>query len=165
MDEASDFQREMQLDELTTQLRRLKKVTRRLDVRGRQSPAVRLLQTIPGIGPRTSEAMVAYVADPQRFATSRSVGTYFGMVPCQDESAGKARFGHITKQGPATVRQLLVEASWQVIRRSPTMRKTFERACHGRKDRRKIALVATARQLACRMVAMLKTGEVWREAA
>ena len=165
MSALQDVQRDLLLDELATHQRGLKKVTTRLNQMGKKNPAVRLLQTIPGIGPRTAEAVVAYVADPHRFHSIRSVGTYFGLVPCQDASAGKNRYGHITKEGPSTVRKLLVEATWQVIRRSPSIRRKFEKACHGRKDRRKIALVAAGRQLACIMVSMLQTGEVWREAA
>jgi transposase len=165
MPEMQDLQRDLLLDELTLHRHSMAKVTRKLNQMGLANPSVQLLQTIPGIGPRTSEAMVAYVADPHRFRTVRSVGTYFGLVPCQDASAGKNRYGHITKEGPATVRKLLVEAAWQVVRRCPSMRRKFEAACHGRQDRRKIALVGTARHLACVMLAMLRTGETWRETA
>ncbi len=70
---------------------------------------------------------------------------------------------HITKQGSATVRQLLTEAVWQSIRRSPTVKACFERIRRGDKDRRKIAVVATAHYLVRVMWAMLKRGELWRE--
>ncbi|MCE9592412.1 MAG: hypothetical protein K8S99_18050 [Planctomycetes bacterium] len=33
------------------------------------------------------------------------------MVPCQDNSGQVNRLGHITRQNPATVRKLLVEAA------------------------------------------------------
>jgi transposase len=124
---------------------------------------VLLLRTIPGVGPRTAEAVVAYVDDPHRFGSTRRVGTYFGLVPCQDQSAKVNRLGHITREGPATVRKLLVEACWQVIRHSPRMKKVFERIKDGRKDRTGLALVATARHLVTAMVAMLKSGEAWRK--
>ena len=48
---------------------------------------------------------------------------------------------------------------------SPTARAFFERVAGGERDRRKIALVATARWLACVMLSMLRSGEVWRERA
>lgn len=124
---------------------------------------VALLMTIPGIGPRTAEAIMAYIGDPHRFSRTRNVGAYFGLVPCQDESAGKAKFGHITKDGPSTARWLIVEAMWQVAQRSPSMATRIERMTRGRKDRRKIAIVGAARHLLCVMLAMLKTGECWRE--
>jgi len=45
------------------------------------------------------------------------------------------------------------------------LREYFERVCGGEKERRKVALVATAHHLLRCMIAMLKSGEVWRQAA
>lgn len=146
----------VQLDELD---RQIAGVTRQLDVIASRDTRIQLLQTIPGIGPRSAEAFVAYVDDVRRFARSKQIGSYFGLVPCQDQSAAKNRFGHITRDGPATVRKLLAEAAWQAIRLSPEIRSFFERITHGQKQRRKIALVATAHWLARVMFAMLRTGE------
>ena len=87
--------------------------------------------TVPGVGPRTAEAMAAWIDRPARFASNKRIGSYFGLVPCQDTSAGKERLGHITQQGPSLVRALLTEASWQAIRRSPEVRRYFERAQRG----------------------------------
>ena len=71
--------------------------------------------------------------------------------------------GHITKEGPATVRRLLCESTWQAIRRSPRVRIYFERIQHDDKERKKTAVVATAHYLARVMLAMLRSGEPWRE--
>ena len=75
------------------------------------------------------------------------------------------RLGRITREGPATVRQMLAEATWQAVRRSRTVRARFERISQNRPDRRKTALIATAHYLARVMIAMLITGEEWREEA
>jgi transposase len=131
------------------------------EVAGRHG-GVRLLMDIPGVGIRTSEAVTAYVDDVRRFARVKAAGSYFGLVPCQDQSAEKNRLGHITRQGPATVRKLLAEAAWQGIRRSAHLREYFERVQQGNPERKKIALVATAHHLLRVMVAMLRTGEAWR---
>jgi transposase len=136
-----------------------------LDRVARRHPGVALLRTIRGIGPRTAEAVMAYVDTPGRFGRVNQIGAYLGLVPCQDSSAGKDRLGHITRQGPVTVRKLLVEATWQVIRRNPTVKARFERITGGKKERRKIALVAMTHWLSRVMLAMLRTGEAWREAA
>lgn len=133
-----------------------------LDEMGRKHPGVVLLMTIDGVGIRTAEAMVAYIDDPARFRRNKAAGSYFGIVPCQDASAGKNRLGHITHDGPPTVRRLLTQAAWQGIRRSPVIRAYFERIRHGDPDRKKIALVATMHYLARVMLAMLRTGEAWR---
>lgn len=150
-----------ELDMLNTQLVR---VTTALNRLAHRHPGVALLRTIPGVGPRTAEAVIAYVGDPARFGRTRQVGSYFGLVPCQDASAGVNRLGHITREGPSTVRKLLVEASWQLIRRCPRTQARFERLCQGKPDRRKIALVAVAHHLIRCMLSMLHTGEVWRKA-
>jgi hypothetical protein len=61
------------------------------------------------------------------------------------------------------VRQLLTEAVWQAQRRSPTIKAYLERIQRGDKDRRKIALIATAHYLVRVMWSMLKQGTLWRE--
>ena len=156
------LQRDLLTDELETFDERIERVEGELDAIARRHPGVFLLQTIPGVGPRTAEAVVAYIDRPERFARSKQVGGYFGLVPSQDASARVNRLGHITREGPATVRQLLTEASWQGIRYSPHIRSYFERVQHGDPQRKKIAVVATAHYLVRVMHAMLSTGETWR---
>ena len=63
----------------------------------------------------------------------------------------------------STVRHLLTEAVWQAVRRSPTVAAYLERIQRGEKDRRKIAIVATAHYLVRVMWAMLKKGTAWKE--
>jgi len=157
------LRRDLLLEELAQADERVARVTRELDRRADAHPGVALLRTVPGVGPRTAEAFVAYVDDVRRFARAKQVGCYLGLVPCQDSSAGRDRLGHITGEGPATVRMLLCEAAWQAVRRSPAVKAFFERVTRGDPGRRKIALVAVAHKLARSMAAMLRTGEAWRE--
>lgn len=161
---ASAMVRDMDQDELRGLTAKLSAVTKELDKIADSHQGVKLLQTIRGVGPRTAEAFVAYVDDPQRFARTRQIGAYLGLVPRLDSSSSVTRLGHITKDGPATVRKLLVEASWQVMRHCPAVRERFERIAGGKRDRRKIALIAVAHYLARCMLAMLRSGETWREA-
>ena len=163
--EADALHRDMLLDELDHFERQIKRATRYLDRVGSQHPGVWLLRTIPGVGPRTSEAVMAYIDRPHRFRRNNQIGAYFGLVPCQDQSAGRNRLGHITREGPATVRALLVEAAWWGVRHDPTLKAYFEKRCGKNGERKKIAIVATAHYLARVMLAMLKSGEVWRPAA
>jgi len=162
---ASGLKRDMLLAELADIKRLVRTVTKSLDEMGRRQPAVALLRTIPGVGMRTAETIAAYIDDPKRFRRSSQVAAYFGLIPCQDASAGVNRLGHITRQGPGTARKYLVEAAWQGVYRSPKIRAYFERILRGKKERRKIALVATAHYLLRCMHAMLVRCEPWREAA
>ena len=79
------------------------------------------------------------------------------------EPCDRNRLGHMTSEGAPVVRQLVAEATWQAIRRSPSVRAFFERAQRGDPQRKKIALVATAHYLVRVMWPMLKHGTVWEE--
>jgi transposase len=160
---AAALQRDLLEEELQHLNAQVLRVEKELNARGRAHPGVQLLRTIPGVGPRTSEAVVAYLDDPKRFRHNKAVGSYFGLVPCQDASAETNRLGHITRSGPSSVRQLVTEAAWQGIRRDPTLRAYFERIQGGDPQRKKIALVATAHYLLRVMQALLRTGQAWRE--
>ena len=151
-----------EIETLSVQLRRVEKELARFS---KDNVSVWQLQSIPGVGPRTAEAIVAFLDDPHRFSHSKRVGAYFGLVPSQDQSGERNRMGHITREGPAVVRQFLAEATWQAVRRSPTVRAYFERIARGETDRRKTAIVATAHYLVRVMWAMLKNGTLWQEKA
>ena len=163
--ELDNLQRDIMLDEIESFKSRIDRVERVLNEIAASHPGVQLLMTIPGVGVRTGEAMMAYVDDPGRFSSASRMASYFGLVPSQDQSASKNRLGHITREGPRTARKLLVEASWQGIRRSERIRARFERFRRGDANRTKIAIVATAHYLVRIMHAMLTTGETWRDAA
>lgn len=157
------LRRDLLLTSLENETIQIKRVERELDDIARRHPGVTLLMTIPGVGIRTAEAVMAWIDRPERFARNKSIGSYFGMVPCQDQSADRNRLGHITKQGPSVVRRLLTEASWQSIRHSPRTRRHFETVMRGDPERRKIALVAVGHFLLRIMLSMLRSGEVWRK--
>jgi len=157
------LERDLLVDEIESLSSKLRRVEKELTRFSKDKPAIWQLQSIPGVGPRTAEAVVAFIDDPHRFANSKRVGAYFGLVPSQDQSGDRNRLGHITRQGPAVVRQFLAEAAWQAARRSPTVRAYFERIARGDKDRRKIAVVATAHYLVRVMWSMLKNGTLWKE--
>jgi transposase len=159
---AAAFERDEAIDDVAYFNRKIERTDRKLAAISHQHPGIALLRTIPGVGIRTAEAFLAYVDDPSRFGAN-SIGPYLGLVPSQDASAGMNRLGRITKDGPGTVRGLLAEAAWQAIRRSPTVRAFFERIKRDDPGRRKKALVATAHYLARIMLAMLTSGEAWRE--
>lgn len=160
--ELDDLQRDLLVDEIEGLQQRIRRVEKALNAIAERHPGVLLLMTIPGVGVRTAEAVMAYVDNPGRFSRDAKLSSYFGLVPSQDQSASKNRLGRITREGPCTARSLLVEAAWQAIRRSPRVRGHYERIRRGDPDRTKIAVVATAHYLVRVMHAMLRTGEVWR---
>lgn len=151
------------LEELWVLEDQLKRMTQNLDGCLARHPNARLLLSIPGIGPRTAEAALAYTDDIGRFARSKQYCAYFGLTPRLDESGLTRRLGHISKQGPSVVRWLLVEASWRVVRKSPALRLFYERVMCGQNGRKKVAIVAVARKLLSIMRAMQLSGELFNE--
>jgi transposase len=161
--ELDELQRDILRERLESIASMIKRVERVLNRKGTAHPGVQPLRTIPGVGPRTGEAVMAYIDKPSRFHSNKAIGCYFGLIPKQDASGRSNRLGHITREGPSVVRSFLVEAAWQGIRLCPRIREVYERIMRGDKERKKIALVATAHYLIRAMLAMLRTGEVWRE--
>ncbi len=151
------------LDEFDLLQSQLKRLTDYLDIYLSSKPASRILQSIPGIGSRTTEAILAYTDDIERFSNHKKYCSYFGLVPKLDESGATRRLGHITKQGPSVVRWAICESSWMAIRKSSSLRAYFDRISCSQRGRKKIAIVAVARKLLCIIRAMLLSGELFNE--
>jgi transposase len=155
-------QLKMELRQLQTLQGEIDQVEEKLDTLAKADPRVALLRTIPGVGPRLSEAIVALLDRPERFRKAGEVSAYVGMVPKELDSGETMRRGRITKRGSRLVRSLLVEVAWAGLRYNSWVRETFQRISGGKKSRRKIAIVAVGRQLLVRCWAMLRDGTIWQ---
>jgi transposase len=153
----------LELRELEALMALVDEAETRLDALGAGDERVKLLRTIPGVGPRTAEVVVAYLDDARRFRTAREVSAYAGLVPRQFQSGETDRRGRISRRGPALLRKALVEAGWLLLRYNPWAARLVERLSRGQKTRRKQALVALARKLLVRCWAMLRHGTPWDE--
>ena len=157
------LKRNMLVSEIEMLNEQIRQVERELSSYAEKSSAVTQLRTIPGVGIRTAEAVVAFIDNPHRFKSSKQIGSYFGLVPQQDQSGNRNRLGRITREGSATVRHLLAEATWQATRRSMTVRAYRDRIAREDPQRRKIAAVATSHYLIRVMWSMLKNNTTWQE--
>lgn len=142
--------------------RSLGEVELQLNALGRADARVQRLRTIPGVGPRLAEALVAVIDDPHRFGNGKQVACYVGLTPKQYQSGAQDRHGRITGAGNHWLRSLLVEVSWLGLRNNSWMAEVYERVRGGSSSRKKVAIVAVARRLLIRCWAMLRDGEVWR---
>jgi len=120
------------------------------------SPVVGCLRQQRGVGPVVGLAYELTILDPTRFQTSRQVASYLGLIPAEHSSGGKQRLGHISKQGNALLRGLLVEAAHVAVRWDPEWRRQYVRLAM--KKNRSIAAVAMARKLAVRLWWLWKSG-------
>jgi transposase len=121
-------------------------------------PEVKRLMTVPGVNVTVAATFMATVGDIRRFPDRRKLTAYLGLDPkVRQSGAGPANHGHISKQGSNGARHALVEACWSTVRQPGPIAAFYERI----KARRghSIAIVASARKLACLFWCLLARGE------
>lgn len=131
-----------------------------LDGIAKRDPRVRLLLSMPGVGPRTAEVIVAHLPDAKRFHSADEVSAYAGLVPRQYQSGETDRRGRITRRGPRLLRAALVECAWCSLRYNAWAKETWLRLQANGLSKKK-AIVALARKLLVRAWAILRTGKPW----
>jgi len=141
--------RQDNLDLLAELERRTDPLDQAVEQEAARRPEVRRLQSHPGIGPVTALAFVLTIGDPTRFRCGKQVASYLGLIPAEDSSGGRQRLGHISKQGNALLRGLLVEAAHVAAQHEPELGRCYRRLAM--KKNRAIAAVAVARKLAVRL--------------
>jgi len=157
------FELRMELEAMVQAQMLINRVEVKLDALAKEDSRVHQLRTIPGVGPRLAEVVVAVIDDAKRFKNAKQVGAYAGLTPMQFESGTMNRQGGISGRGNKLLRALLVQVSWLGRRCNGKISKIFEDVCRGNKTRRKIAVIATARRLLVICWAMLRDGTTWRE--
>lgn len=153
----------MELEALDHLMEQIQSLDKKLDALGEADHRVIRLQTIPGVGPRLSELVVAVIDDPKRFKNARQVSSYAGLTPRRYQSGEMDRSGRISKAGCGKLRKLLLEIAWGMLRHNTHGRGVFNRISKGQKTRRKQAAVALGRRVLCWCWAMLRDGTDWRE--
>ncbi|SRR6266567_908370 len=112
------------------------------------------LMTHPGVGPLTALGTVLVLGPVERFPDFRHLTSYLGLIPEEESSGGRQRFGHLTKQGNRLLRFLLVEAAQTASRYDPRLQRAYRRLAF--RKGAAIAKVAVARKLAIRLYIMLR---------
>ena len=168
LSDADRFQADLLAEELDQHVDRLARLDKKLVQFGGAAPlaereARAILATAPGVGPVTTDVVLAELGDPRRFRSQRKVTAFAGLAPGIRESAGRARQLGITKEGSRLLRWIMVQAAWRAVRHTARWRVLFWRLkarCGPKK-----AIVAVARRLLSVLVAMLKSGQAYRHAA
>jgi len=142
--------RRKELLELLDQLDpKIAELTAAVEREAHQRPEVVLLMTHPGVGSITALVYALIIGTPDRFPCGKKIGSYIGLIPSEDSSAGRQRLGHISKQGNTLLRFLLVEAAQAAARCNPDWRRRYLHLMMRREKR--IAKVAMARKLGVRL--------------
>jgi transposase len=121
-------------------------------------PEVKRLRSVPGVNVIVAATFMAAIGDIRRFADRRKLAAYLGLDPRVRQSGNApANHGHISKQGSGSARHALVEACWSAVRQPGPIAAFYARV----KARRghSIAIVGSARKLACLFWCLLTRGE------
>ena len=123
------------------------------------------LITIPGIGPRTAQVIVAETGgDMSRFATAARLAAWAGLAPGDNESAGKRKKA-ATRKGDRHLRAAMTEAAWATARTATRPGARFRRlARRFGKGNEKKAATAVAHTLICIAWAVMKNDSDYAEA-
>ena len=97
----------MQLDQVDDHIERLSK---RLVELAEASPHYERIKSIPGFGPVLTSTVLAELPDVEGFRSARQLAAFIGLTPSVRSSAGKARYGRITKCGPPHLRWAITQA-------------------------------------------------------
>ena len=121
-----------------------------------------LLQSIPGVGQRTAEVVIAEIGtDMSQFPSAGHLASWAGQCPGNDQSAGKRRSGR-TRKGSKNLNIALKDAAMAAIRTNDSYlqalyRRKRPQLGHGR------ALGAVTHSMICACWHMLSTGELYAD--
>jgi transposase len=138
--------------------REIDATSKEIDQRAKADDRVDVLCQIRGIGPYTAMLIIAEVGEINRFPDARHLCAWAGLTPTVRSSDGRARLGHISRQGSPALRWALVEAAQKCTTGGGPLREQFERIAKRRG--RKIAKVAVARQILTLSYYGLRDGEI-----
>lgn len=126
------------------------------------SEMVARVESIPGVGSRAAETIVAEIGtDMSVFPTSGHLASWAGLCPGNNESAGKHRSGKTTK-GSQWLRSVMVQVAWSASHTKATIFSVTYRRWAKRMGKKK-ALVALAHKILVLIHKLLKEQTVYQE--
>lgn len=155
MDEVASIRRE-QLFSLALKLdEQIEELNDWLKKKADTDSAVQLLLSQKGVGNLTALVTVHTIGDVSRFPRlSKQIVSFAGLDPVEKSSAGKTRFGSISKAGSRLLRHQL-GLSAQIACRSDAKLKSFYKRL-SRKKPKPVAKTAVARKLLVKLAIMLR---------
>ena len=145
-------------------LSQLRSVEKSLDAVIAKEPSFQanrdLLQSVPGVGPRTSDAMTAYMPELGNL-TSKQIASLAGVAPHPRES-GSWTGKRFIRGGRSPVRKALYMAALCAAKWNPAIKAVYDRLVGAGKPK-KVALTACMRKLLVCMNAMTRDQKPWDE--
>jgi transposase len=126
------------------------------------SEAVKLMDTIPGVGETVAQILAAEMGvEMSQFPSDKNLSSWAGMCPGNHESAGKRKSGK-TSKGSRYLRTALVEAAWAASRTKNTYLSAQYRRFVKRMGKKK-ALVAVGHSILVIAYHVLKNKHTYQE--
>jgi transposase len=152
-----------QIEQLTQQIRGYDRTLEQMAAE--QYPATALLRQVPGVGVLTALCFLLTLEDPERFATSRSVGAFLGLRPKRADTGERRPQLGITKCGDPLLRRLLVTSAHYILGPfgpdTDLRRWGLQLAARGGTNAKKRAVIAVARKLAGLLYSLWVHGTVY----
>jgi transposase len=134
-------------EELKYQRSQLSQITKlvRQQIRLHHADSYKYLLTVPGIGAVTAMALLAEIADFNRFKEPDEYCSFLGLTPWEDSSGEVVRTKGMQPRCNRILRPILIEASWMAIRKDRALFAYYSK--HAAKNS-KHAIVKVARKVA-----------------
>lgn len=152
--ETQRFERDQLFELLDDLSARIKVIEGLLEKSAAGDRRVELLLTYKGIGILSALAVVHTLGDVTRFPSSKEAVAYTGLDPLERSSAGRRRYGSISKAGSSVLRHLLGQAMHVAARYDPELKAFYKRLATRRS--KSIAKTAATRKLFIRLFIMLR---------
>ena len=117
-------------------------------------PFGQLLQTMPGIGPRTGARILAEIGDGTRFADASKPASYAGLAPVTRQSGTSIRGEAMSRRGNHRLKNAMFLAAFASLR-SPDS-KTFYEGKRAEGKKHNAALICLSRRRCAVILAILR---------
>lgn len=153
------------LDQIDALKRATKALERRMAAGLRSEPrfaaTVRLVASVPGIGPVATAALIAFLPELGQLSR-RAIASLVGLAPFDDDSGPRRGRRHI-EGGRERLRRILYMATLAGISRHNHVLMRFNLRLRRKGKPGKVALIAAARKLLVILNAIVRTATPWRQ--
>lgn len=118
-----------------------------------------IYQSHPGIGLVSARTLANELGDMSQFKNERCLYSYTGLTPSEHSSGERRQLGHITHQGKAILRKILIQAAWIAIKYDESLALIYARISITAGKRN--AIVGVARRMIGRLRACLRKNELY----
>lgn len=142
------------------QSQRIKEVENELKKQAETDIEIHMIyESHPGIGLVSARTLANELGDMSQFKNEKCLYSYIGLTPSEHSSGDHRQLGHITHQGKAILRKILIQAAWIAIKHDESLNQIYTRASvtAGKHN----AIVGVARRMIGRLRACLRKNELY----